>query len=116
MDGGKGGVWVCGCVGVVPYTHACTHTHMHVKHVVNMINMDASMSVQPFAISIHVYMCVGACACVWGHPHALRHPTHLPPPQSHREPKTPKFNNSQTNRDNSILFEDSLPLNTPESI
>ena len=37
-------------------------------------------------------------------------PTHLPPSQSHREPKTAKFNKSWTNRDNSILFEDSLPL------
>ena len=43
-------------------------------------------------------------------------PTHLPPPQSHREPKTAKFNKSWTNRDNSILFEDSLPLNIPELI
>ena len=33
------GMGVC---GGVPCMHACTH--MHVKHVVNMINMDASMS------------------------------------------------------------------------
>ena len=43
-------------------------------------------------------------------------PTHLSPPQSHREPKTAKFNKSWTNQDNSILFEDSLPLNIPELI
>ena len=50
-------------------------------------------------------------------PHASRcPPTHLPPPQSRREPKTPKFNKSWTNRDNSILFEDSLHLNIPELI
>ena len=50
-------------------------------------------------------------------PHAPRPPpTHLLPPQSCREPKTPKFNKSWTNWDNSILFEDSLPLNIPELI
>ena len=66
-------------------------------------------------------MCVCACACMCmcggNTPHAPRcPPTHLPPPQSHREPKTPKFNKSWTNRDNLILFEDSLPLNIPELI
>ena len=73
----------------------------------------------PFAIYIHVYMCMCACACmcmcVGTPPHASRHPpTHLTPPQSHREPKTAKFNKSWPNRDNSILFEDSLPLNIHE--
>ena len=65
-------------------------------------------------------MCVHACACayLWEHPSMpLYAPTHPPaPPQSRREPKTPKFNKSWTNRDNSILFEDSLPLNIPELI
>ena len=120
-------VWVCGGV-----SHACTHAHictfmharmhMHVKHV-NMINMDASMSVAICnfytCINVCVCMCVHAhaCACGGTPPHAPRfHPTHLPPPQSCREPKTPKFNKSWTNRDNSILFEDSLPLNIPELI
>ena len=77
----------------------------------------------PFAISIHVYMCVCVCTCVCmcqGHPPCpqmpLTSPNHLPPPQSHREPKTAKFNNSWTNRDNWILFEDSLPLNISELI
>ena len=37
-------------------------------------------------------------------------PTHLPAPQSHREPKSPKFNKSWTNQDNLILFQDSLHL------
>ena len=65
--------------------------------------------------------CICACVCahvhMWeappNHPHP--HPT-TPHPQSCMEPKTPKFNKSWTNRDNSILFEDSLPLNTPELI
>ena len=64
-----------------------------------------------------VCTCMHACECahVWGHPLTTPHP-HTPTPQSCREPKTPKFNNSWTNRDNSILLEDSLPLNIPELI
>ena len=64
-----------------------------------------------------VCACVHACTCahVWGAPPTT--PTQpTPHPQSHREAKTPKFNKSWTNRDNSILFEDSLPLNIPELI
>ena len=57
---------------------------------------------------------------VWGTPpmppDAPDTPNHLPPPQSRREPKTAKFNKSWTNKDNSILFEDSLSLNIPELI
>ena len=76
--------------------------HKHVKHVVNMINMDASMSVAICnfytCIKVRVCMCmhVRACACVGGHPPMPQDapPTHLPPPQSHREPKTPKFSKS----------------------
>ena len=41
-------------------------------------------------LRVSVHVC--ACAHVWGHPHAPT--THLPPSQSHREPKPPKFNNS----------------------
>ena len=58
---------------------------------------------------MHVHKC-GA-----PHNHPDPHPS-KPHPQSRREPKTPKFNKSWTNRDNSILFEDSLPLNIPELI
>ena len=123
-----GWVWVCGRVS---YSH--THTHMHAytcMHactcMLNMLIMDASMLVAicNFYTCIHVCMCMcmhaRTCACVGDTPHAHRcpwHPlTHLPPPQSRREPKTAKFNKSWTNRDNSILFEDSLPLNIPELI
>ena len=109
-------------MGVWRVSYACMHTHTH-THMLNMINMDASMSVAicNFYTCIHVH----ACVCVHVHacgdtpmpPDAPRHPpTHLPPPQSCREPKTPNFNNSWTNRDNSILFKDSLPLNIPELI
>ena len=100
--------------------HACMHT---CTCMLNMLNMDASMvtAICNFYTCINVCVCVCACTCmcvcVGTPPHAPRcPPTHLPPPQSCREPKTPKFNKSWTNRDNSILFEDSLPLNIPELI
>ena len=112
--------------------HAYMHIHAHawtyactcMLNMLNMLNMDASMSaaICNFYTCINVCVCmcvhVHACACVWGHPPCpqMPPPTHLPPPQSRRESKTPKFNKSWTNRDNSILFEDSLPLNIPELI
>ena len=126
VHGGGGGY---GCVGGCPM-HTHIHAHMYactcMLNMLIMLNMDASMSaaICNFYTCIHVCMCVcvhaHACACVGGHPHAPRcpwqPPTHLPPPQSRREPKTAKFNKSWTNRDNLILFKDSLPLNIPELI
>ena len=112
---GWGWVWVCeGVSHASMHAHTCTHA---CTCMLNMLNMDASMSVAicNFYTCINVHVC--ACACVGGNPQCPQMPpTHLPPPQSHREPKTPKFNKSWTNRDNSILFEDSLPLNIPEFI
>ena len=61
MDGGGDGYE---CMGRCPM-HACMHTHaharmhMHVKHVVNMINMDASMS----SATCNFYTCI-KCVCV----------------------------------------------------
>ena len=129
----RGGGWVdgvgmgMGVCGGVPCMHTCTCMCMHactcMLNMLNMLNMDSSMSVAicNFYTCINVRVCVcmhvHACACVWGHPPCPQMPpTHLPPPQSHREPKTPKFNKSWTNRDNSIQFEDSLHLNIPELI
>ena len=79
--------------------HTCMHMHVeHDKHG-----------------CLHVGGHLHVCVCVHMHVRARGDtpmppdaPTHLPPPQSHREPKTPKFNKSLTNRDNWILFEDSL--------
>ena len=121
---GWGWVWVCGGVSHAhTYAHTCTHA---CTCMLNMLIMDASMlaAICNFYTCIHVRVCVcmhaHACACVGGHlpcpQMPLTPPTHLPPPQSCREPKTPKFNKSWTNQDNSILFEDSLPLNISELI
>ena len=100
VDGGGG--WH-GCVGRC-LMHAHTHTHAHTHActcMLNMLNMDASMSAAICnfytCINVRVCMCVcaRACGCVWGHPPCPQMPpTHLPPPQSCREPKTPKFNKS----------------------
>ena len=118
-------VWVCGGVSHA-HTHAHTHTHTRtcMLNMLIMLNMDASMSaaICNFYTCIHVCMCVcvHVCACVGGHPPIPPCPWHPPPtcplPKSRREPKTAKFNKSWTNRDNSILFKDSLPLNIPELI
>ena len=117
VDGGGDGY---GCVGECPM-HARMHTH--VKHVVNMINMDASMSAAICnfytCINVRVCMCmrVHACACVWGHPHAPR----CPPPTCPlpRAAGSPKHQNSISPELIKIIrfcFEDSLPLNIPELI
>ena len=132
--GGRG--WVDGGWGwwQGPPTYVHTHAHarmcMHIWHHRESLGFPQIQWGQPFAWNYHVYhacMCVHvhvcaclhmrACAHVWGHPPTTPTPIHpAPHPQSRREPKTPKFNKSWTNRDNSILFEDSLPLNIPQLI
>ena len=118
--------------------HMCTCTCMHAHTCMHMHACTCMYDItgnshgfpqwgQPFAWNYHVYL---TCMCVWvhacmhvhvhmcvGHHPITPHPhPPTPYPQSHREPKTPKFNNSWTNWDNLILFEDSLPLNIPELI
>ena len=65
---------------------------------------------------VHVHVCACMCMCVGAPQPPPPQSTHPHHPQSSREPRSPKFNKSWTNRDNSILFEDSLPLNAPELI
>ena len=64
------------------YAHA--RTHMHVKHVVNMINMDASMlaAICNFYTCINVHVCVCACmhVCVGGTPPMPPDAPHSPAP------------------------------------
>ena len=110
--GGWGWVWVCGKV-----SHACMHAHACAKHGCLQVGGHLQFQYMYKCACVHVHACVCMCVCVGTPPHAPRcPPTHLPPLQICREPKTPKFNKSWTNRDNSILFEDSLPLNIPELI
>ena len=95
------GVW--GMSYACMHTHACahTHTHMHVKH-----DQHGCLHVGGHLQFLYMYtcacMCVCVCTCMCMHvgtpcngPRCPRHPsTHLPPPQSRRDPKTPNFNNS----------------------
>ena len=93
VDGHGNGHW---CVGVShACTHACTCTHTHTHtcmlNMLNMLNMDASMSaaICNFYTCINVCVCmclhVHACVCVWDTPHAPRCPP-IPPPPS-QEPQ-----------------------------
>ena len=125
-----GGGWVDGGGGWwegASHPHAHAFTHMHVYAHARAYDIIGNSQVfpqwgRPFAWNYHVYhtcVCMHAhvCACVVGTPNHPSPPsTHPPHPQSCREPETPKFNKSWTNRDNLILFEDSLPLNIPELI
>ena len=78
------GVW-----GDVPCMHACTGMHTHTYActcMLNMLNMDASMSaaICNFYTCINVRVCIcvcaHACACVWGHPPCPQMPPHPPAP------------------------------------
>ena len=95
--GGVADVWMGVGVGMgvcegVPCMHACTHMHA-CTCMLNMLNMDASMSAAICnfytCINVHVCMCMHACACVWGDiPHAPRcPPIHLPLPRATGSPK-----------------------------
>ena len=76
----------------------CTHTHMHVWHHTEFPGTPPMATAICMKLSslpcMHVHMC-------GGHPQPPSTPIHPAPyPQSCREPKTPKFNKSWTNRDN----------------
>ena len=120
--GGSGGWWEVPPTHV--HMHACTCAYDNIENSQGFPKnpkeaaICMKLSCLPHMhVQAHVCMHVHACAHVWEAPPTTPHPhPPTPHPNSHREPKTPKFNNSWTNRDNSILFEDSLPLNIPELI
>ena len=126
VDGGGG--WWEGASHPRAHARARTHAHAHARTYDIIGNSQVFPQWgQPFAWNYHVYhtcVCVRVRACVRVRVHRCRGtpqppptPIHPPPhPPSRREPKTAKFNKSLTNRDNPILFEDSLPLNIPELI
>ena len=106
------------------FAHIHTHMHMHAHaRAYDIIGNSHGFPQwgRPFAWNYHVYhacVCVHACACVHvcGVPPTT--PTHIHPPPTPRAAGSQKHQNSMTwtNRDNSILFEDSLPLNIAELI
>ena len=68
MDGDRGGY---GCVGAC-LMHTCMHRHVHtytrMLNMINMINMDASMSAAICnfytCVCMHLHACVCMCMCV----------------------------------------------------
>ena len=94
-----------GYVGGVLCTHACTHMHMH-AHMHMHVKYDKHAKHGCLHVGGHLqFLYMYTCVCMHVHvhtcmntPHAPRCPqtpaTHLLPPQSRREPKTPKFNKS----------------------
>ena len=83
VDGVDGSGSGYGCVGGVLCMHTCSHMCMHAHTctcMLNMINMDASMSV---AIC-NFYTCIHVHACVCMHVHVCRDTPHAP-----RCPQTP---------------------------
>ena len=116
--GGCGCGVVSGCPYTCAHTCACMHVQAHAHaHAYDIIGNSQGFPQWGGHLHEIIMFTMHACACV--HVGTLQPPPPHPPtphPQSCREPKTPKFNKSWTNRDNSILFEDSLPLNIPELI
>ena len=125
------GVGGCGCKGALEWWEGTpTHVHMHVHAHMHMCiwhyrefpgipPMGAAICMKLSCLwhmHVHANVYVHACVCahVWGtHPTT---PTAIHPPPTPRAAGSPNHQKSWTNQDNSILFEDSLPLNTPELI
>ena len=84
------GVWGGCLMNARMHAHAHAHAHMHaytcMLNMLNMLNMDASMSVAicNFYICINVRVCVcmhaRVGACMWGHPPCPQMPPHPPAP------------------------------------
>ena len=118
MGGGvSGGIWGHGGVPTCTHMHAhtCTRTHTCIE-----LQMAASMEASMFSMfsmfNMHVHACVHACACMcmracMGHPphtHTYPHP-HPPichPPRGVDLRNHLKFDNTSTDQDISIPFED----------
>ena len=113
-------LYMCTCMRMHTSAHMCIWHHREFPGILPM----GAVICMKLSLRMHVCACAcvhaHTCAHVWGAPRTTQYPhpptPTPPPPQSCREPKTPKFNNSWTNRDNLILFEDSLPLNIPQLI
>ena len=121
--GGRGwldGVGVRGCP-----THTCIGMHA-CRHVYDIIGNSQGFPQWglPFAIEVimfNVYMCMCMCACMLVHVCGTPPMPHTPiyPPTTPRAAGSPKHQNSISLKPIEkflILFEDSLPLNSPELI
>ena len=80
VDGGDGGH---GCVGECPmHTHMHTHACTCMLNMLNMLNMDASMS----AAICNFYTCINVHVCVCMHVHVCVGGTPLMPPDAPHPP------------------------------
>ena len=128
----RGWGWVDVFWGVVrgcPHTHAHACTCMH-AHACTYDIIGNSQGFPQWGSHLHEIIMFTMCVCVCMHVRAYTcmcmcvgappsHPHSHPPIPLPPEPQgkfTLKFKKSWTNWDNSILFEDSLPLNIPELI
>ena len=115
---GGGVSWgILGHAGLSPHARTCTHTHTHTCIELQMAtSMEASMFSMFSMFNMHVRACVCACVCVcmcacMGHPphtHTYPHP-HPPichPPRGVDPWNHLKFDNTSTDQDISIPFED----------
>ena len=105
---------VSGGIGGCPHmhAHACTHTH---THTCIELQMATSMEASMFSMfNMHVCACVCACMCVHAcmghpptHPYLPRpHPPICHPPRGVDPWNHLKFDNTSTDQDISIPFED----------
>ena len=109
---GGGCLGVSGGMGGVP---SCMHTHAHTctcTHTCIELQMAASMEASMFSMfsmfNMHVHACVRACMGHPPHTHTYSHP-HPPichPPRGVDPRNHLKFNNTSTDQDISIPFED----------
>ena len=77
------------------YAHTCMHTCTCMSNMLNMINMDASMS----AAICNFYTCIHVCVCMCMHVHACGDTPHAPDSPRHPLPLpraigSPKYQNS----------------------
>ena len=127
--GGWGvGGWEWGVVrGCIPPMCTCMRMHAcaraptrvwHHREFPGIPPMGAAICMKLSCLPhVHVRAFACMCTCVEGTPQPP--PIPINPPPTPRAAGSPKHQNSispWTNRDNSILFEDSLPLNIPELI
>ena len=123
---GEGGRWVGG-MGVS--SHACTWTHTHAPTCVCVNHDNFIQMATPIGgiignslwchMHMHVHRCVCMCVCVNGTSPTHQHPPcpiYPPPPPPGGGPWSQlKFNNTLTNWDNLILFEDFESVEAPHS-
>ena len=105
-----------GCLGVSGGMGGCPHMHAHAHarmHTHTCIELQMATSMEASMFNMHVCACVCVCVCAYMHgtppTHSYLPPppsTHLPPPRGVDPRNHLKFDNTSTDQDISIPFED----------